>query len=81
MGCVVWVEDTPNVIANQIQLDVNVMDSLSYVMKVMFSLSKKKKKKGIGPRTSPPFLLNLDSRNCSPGVETLLFDSILFLCL
>ena len=45
MGCVVWVEDTPNVIANQIQLDVNVMDSLSYVMKVMFSLSKKKKKK------------------------------------
>ena len=28
-GCVVRVEDTPNVIANQIQLDVTVVDSLS----------------------------------------------------
>ena len=28
-GCVVWVEDTPNVIANQIHLDVNAVDSLS----------------------------------------------------
>ena len=28
-GTVVWVEDTPIVIENQIQIDVNVMDSLS----------------------------------------------------